>query len=133
MRAMFFRSVVVAALAAGLLGCGAKESGPLVSHGKPVSHWVQELQSSDAKARKQAVKALGHFGPADPAVVPALAGALKDRDASVRVEAALALLNIGPAAQAASPALTEAQNDRDAKVREYAAKALERLRGAGSG
>jgi HEAT repeat protein len=120
--------VVAVGLIACLSGCG--EAQPLTAGGKPVSHWVQALQGPDAKARKKAATELGNVGSADPAAVPALAGALKDRDAGVRAEAALALLRIGPAAREAVPALEEAaQKDREAKVRDYAARALEKVRG----
>ena len=70
-----------------------------------------------------------HVGKADPAAIPALAGALKDRDARVRAEAVLALLNVGPAAKEAVPALEEACRDKDATVRTYAEQALVKVRG----
>jgi HEAT repeat protein len=104
-------------------GCGRRE--PLLSHGRPVTYWLEKLQDRDAKERKKAVKALGHVGAADPAAIPAVIAAVKDRDAVVRREAVLALLNAG--AKEAMPALTEAQKDSDAQVRAYAAKALEKI------
>jgi HEAT repeat protein len=100
-----------------------------LSHGKPVTYWIEALNSSDAKERKKAVEALGHVGPADSAVIPALGRAVKDRDAAVRAQAVLALLNIGPDAKKAIPVLIEAQTDKDAKVREYAGKAIKRIEG----
>src|SRR2546421_8771120 len=123
MRIVPFVCVLVLAI-----GCGQK-SGPILSHGKPVSFWAQALTSADAKERKKAVKALGHVGPADAAVIPALITAVKDQDAGVRGQAVLELLNIGPDAKDAIPALTEAQTDQDAKVREYAGKAIKRIQG----
>src|SRR5438552_19213794 len=120
------RSFLFVGLVVLLGGCG---KAPTMAHGKPVSHWVQALEDPDRQVRLKAVKALGNVGAADPAAVPALAGAVKDRDAGVRAEAVLALLKIGPDARDAVPALTEAQKDRDAKVRAYAAKALERIQG----
>ena len=120
------RSLIIFLVPLAMIGCG--QSTPLATHGKPVSHWVEVLRGPDAKARKKAVIALGHVGTADPAVMPALIGALKDRDATVRAEAVLALLNLGPAAKDAIPALEEATKDKDAKVRGYAVKALERIR-----
>src|SRR5262249_17918136 len=101
------RKVLIVALAFSLAGCARK--GPVVSHGQPVDPWVAQLKSPDAKARKKAVVALGHAGPADPAAVPALAGAVKDADPAVRAQAILAILNIGPQAKEALPALEEAQ------------------------
>jgi len=111
-----------------LIGCCGGD-GPLMTHGKPVAYWLQELQKPDPKLRKKAVSALGHVGALDPAVIPALTGAVKDRDATVRSEAILALLNIGPAAKDAIPSLNEACNDKDAVVRSHAAKAVERIQG----
>jgi HEAT repeat protein len=107
-------------------GCGRRE--PVLSHGHPVSYWVEKLHDPDAPARKKAVVALGHAGTADPGAIPAVIGAVHDRDAGVRREAVLALLNLGPAAWEAVPALTEAQNDRDAQVRAYAVKASNAFR-----
>jgi len=115
-------------LAIVLIGCG-KEQAPLTSHGKPVVHWLEELNKTDPKARKKAVVALGHVGTADPAALPALIGAVKDRDAAVRSKAILALLNIGPDAKDALAALDDARKDKDATVRSYAAKAMERIQG----
>jgi HEAT repeat protein len=111
-----------------LTGCN-KQDPPVLSHGKPVDHWIQTLQSSVSKQRKQAVAALGHVGAADPRAIPALMTAVKDRDAIVRQEAVLALLNIGPEAKEAVAALTEATKDKDAKVRSYATKALSIVNG----
>ncbi|HZT83571.1 MAG TPA: HEAT repeat domain-containing protein [Gemmataceae bacterium] len=123
------RTLLLALAALLLAGCAKKE--PLTSHGKPVSYWVQALSDPDARTRKRAVTALGHVGTADPAAVPAVAGALKDRDPAVRQTAALALLNLGPDAREAVPALQEALKDRDPKVRAAAQKALERIQPAG--
>jgi HEAT repeat protein len=108
-------------------GCGGPI--PTVVHGKPVDYWVKALHDPAARSRKRAVEALGNAGAADPAVVPALAGALRDRDAAVRGAAALCLLRIGPEAREAVPALEEAaRTDRDRRVRTYAARALEKIR-----
>ena len=111
-----------------LIGCNGSHE-PLTTHGKPVAYWLQELQKPDPKLRKKAVAALGHVGALDPAAIPALTGAVKDRDAAVRSEAILALLNIGSAAKEAIPSLNEACNDKDAVVRSHAAKAIERIQG----
>jgi HEAT repeat protein len=126
------RNPLLAALcaAAALLpgGCGSQE--PLTAGGKPVAHWVEALKGPDAKVRKRAVQKLANVGEADPAAVPALAGALKDRDAGVRAEAALGLLRIGPAAKEAAAALQEAaRKDTNPTVRAHAGKALEKVQG----
>lgn len=111
-------------------GCGPPDA-PLTAGGHPVAYWLAELGKPDAKARAKAVKELGRVGPADPAAIPAVTGALKDRDAGVRKAAVLALLNLGPAAVEALPVLVEASTkDADPAVRSHAAKAVERVRGA---
>jgi HEAT repeat protein len=122
MRVLFILGLIILAS-----GCGKRE--PVISHGRPVSHWLQAIHDPDVKTRKKAVVALGHVGKADPAAIPAVIEAVKDADPSVRAEAVLALLNIGPDAKDAIPALTEAQGDKDINVRTYAAKALERIQG----
>jgi HEAT repeat protein len=117
--------LLLATLAAG---CG--EKGPLLAHGKPVDHWLQEIKNADGKARKKAVIALGHVGSADPRAIPALIEAVKDRDATIRKEAVVALLHIGPAAKDALGVLREAEKDQDATVRFSASKAIERIQGS---
>jgi HEAT repeat protein len=119
------RFAVVLGLLVFVGGCGRTE--PLMSHGRPVSYWLEQLHDRDAKARRKAVVALGHVGAADPAAIPAVIGAMKDKDPGVRREAIVALLNAR--AQESIPALTEARNDRDPQVRAYSAKALERIQG----
>ena len=124
----YWRIVLAVSLATFVVGCGKKE--PMLAGGKPVSHWIEALQSPDARVRKQAAFKLGNVGPADPAALSSLIGALKDRDAVVRREAILALLKCGKEARDAVPALTEIQGrDPDAQTRTYAAKALEKLQG----
>jgi HEAT repeat protein len=122
-------TTVVGLSAVILSGCYSKDTAPVISHGQPVSYWVEQLKSPDAKQRKHAVTALGHVGAADPLVVPALIGAVKDKDAGVRDEAVLVLLRIGPAAIDATSVLIEADRDPDPKVREHARKALARVQG----
>jgi len=118
----------VVVLAVLPLACGRRQE--VTSHGQPVSHWVAELKAPDVKARRQAVKALGNLGKADPAVVPALTEALQDADAEVRNRAVLALLRLGPDARDALPALEEAsRQDSDATVRANAGKAVRRVAG----
>jgi HEAT repeat protein len=119
------KHILIAGLVVLLAGCGRAQ--PTLAHGKPVSDWVAALQHPDARQRKKAAEVLGNVGAADPAVVPALAGAVKDRDPAVRGEAVLALLKIGPAAREAAPALHEAEKDRDPHVRAGAVKALEKV------
>jgi HEAT repeat protein len=92
------------------------------------SKWANALRAPDARVRRTAAFTLGNIGPSDPAVLPALLGALKDADAAVRCEAILALLKYGPGAEEAISELSQLRSkDRDAKVRAYAARALEKL------
>jgi HEAT repeat protein len=116
------RRILLVILLISLSGCG-KEPPRLAG-----SRWADALRDHDAKLRKKAAFTLGNIGPSDPAVLPALIGALKDTDPGVRCEAILALLKCRSEAKEAIPELTLVQNkDRDAKVRAYASKALERI------
>ncbi len=114
--------LLAAGLVVGLAGCG--EAPPPTAGGKTVGHWVEALKGPDVRGRRKAVRVLGNVGAADPQVLPALIGAVKDEDPGVRAAAAAALLKMGPAARDAVPALTEACRDDDPRVREYAARAL---------
>jgi HEAT repeat protein len=109
-----------------LEGCG-QPNGPLLSHGKSISHWLDELKKPVAGARKKAVTALGHAGALDGRALPALIGAVKDEDPQVRRAAIVAILNMGPAAKDAAGALSEAQQDNDPTIRSLATKALQRI------
>jgi len=110
-------------LALFVVGCGRAQ--PTMAGGK----WAEVLRDPDIALRKKAAFTLGNIGPTDPAVLPALIGALKDPEAGVRREAILALVKCGPEAREAVPILEELhQRDRDAQVRDYAGRALEKLR-----
>ncbi len=113
------RKLLILGLTVLSLGCGKKE--PL-HQGKPASHWVQELRSPDAKARRSAASALAALKA--KAAVPDLAVALKDADAGVRAAAAEALWSLGPEARDAVPELTAALADKSPDVRLNAAGAL---------
>jgi HEAT repeat protein len=123
---MRWRALFVIAAVLLLPGCRGEEEPPL-SHGKPVDYWLGQLKKPDPKLRKRAVAALGHVGTADPAVLPALQEAVKDRAAAVRDEAVLALFNIGPEAMEAVETLRKAEEDKDPIVRAHATTALERI------
>jgi len=126
-RTYLLKAVLLLGLLSVSSGCG--ENPPLIARGKPVSHWLNEIKSPSAKARKQAAFSLGLVGARDASSIPALTDALKDSDAEVRRSAVLALLNIGTPARDALPALERARNDSDAQVRTYAAKAIPKIRG----
>jgi HEAT repeat protein len=118
--------IALAALPAiGLSGCG--EAPPDVA--REVKRWVQALDAPDAAMRKKALLKLGNIGPGEPAVLPAVMKALRDRDAGVRAAAVLAMVKVGRDAGDAVPALAR-MRDRDSsgQVRAYAARALQGLR-----
>ena len=120
------RMLVLIVLALAATGCGKPR--PTLAGGKPIEDWVKALQHPDAKMRKIAAMKLGNVGSTDPAALPALLGALKDRDAGVRCDVILALVKFGPDAKDAVPAIDHVRkNDPNAKVRDYAAKALEKI------
>jgi len=119
------RLMLFTVLLAAVAGCGKPD---VTAGGKPVSHWLEAIKSSDAETRKKAIDKLANVGTADPGVLPALIGAVRDEDAEVRAKAALALLRLGPAAKEAIPALRDVQqNDPDEGVRAHAARALARI------
>lgn len=105
-----------------LSGCGDAVSTPAGAK------WAKVLQDPDVKTRKKAAFTLGNLGPSDPAVMPALLGALKDPAAEVRRESIVALVKCGADAKTALPVLAILrQTDRDLKVRDYAARAISKL------
>lgn len=109
-------------------GCSGSSQPPLAG-GKPPSHWLEALKSSDSQLRKTAAAKLGNAGAVEPLAVAALIKALNDTDASVRAEAILALVKFGPEARAAVAPLAELQQkDESEQVRGYAAKALAKLK-----
>ena len=121
------RTALVLLVAAA--GCGGP-SPATSAGGKPVGHWVEAARGPDPKSRRHAVAKLGNVGAADPAALPAVAGALRDADPGVRCEAILALVKFGPAAREAGPAVAElARRDPDPKVRDYAKRAAGPLGG----
>jgi HEAT repeat protein len=120
------RRLLIALVLLSFVGCG---KAPPTTR---VNHWIETLRSPDAKLRKKAAFTLGNLGTTDPAVVPALRGALSDTDSAVRREAILALVKCGPLAGDAIPTLTQMQRrDPDARVRQCAAKAVEKLQKEG--
>jgi HEAT repeat protein len=117
------RRILLVIVLISLSGCGGAR--PTMAGSK----WAAALRAPDARERRKAAFTLGNIGASDPAVLPALIGALRDADAGVRREAVLALLKYGPGAEEAIPDLTALrEKDRDARVRAYAGKALARLR-----
>jgi HEAT repeat protein len=122
------RKFVLAMVAAlGLGGCG-EERHPMLSGGREVKSWVEDLRSPDARVRRQAVLKLGNVGDADPAVADALAGALRDSDPLVRHDAVMAVVKLKSPGEPIVAALRDlAKNDQDDRVRESAAKALKKL------
>ena len=117
------RHVLAAILLSTIIGCAKPEPPP-----SRAGYWVEALRAPDVTVRKKAAFTLGNLATTDPAVVPALIGAMKDADAGVRCEAILALMKGGAEAKEAIPILTAIQKrDRDARVCSYAARALVEL------
>jgi len=119
-------------IATAMLAAGCtREKVPteLYFSGEPVSHWTEAAKSPDPKVRKKAIDVLGNVGPADPAAIPALITALKDKNVTVRDAAVLALSKIGPLAAEGLPALREATRDPNPTVRAHAITAVERVAG----
>ena len=128
MRPLLLLAAVLAA------GCGNSPSVPTAKYfsGQPVEHWLGEIKTGDAKARKRAADVLGNVGPTDPAALPALIASLADKDAGVRAAALLGLSKNGPAAADALPRVRVlANSDPSPLVRRYAQLAAEQLQGAG--
>src|SRR4051794_20348249 len=93
---------LVLTLAPRLVAGDAADQEPTYQ-GRPLDTWVGQLQSPEARARRQAAYALSQMGPEAKPAVPALTEALKDEEGEVRMLAAEALGRIGPGAAAAIP------------------------------
>lgn len=87
--------------------------------------WLVDLQSEDAAIRRDALRALGHAGPASERVIESLIRVLEsDPVPENRKEAALALGLAARESRRGRQALTNALNDSDAQVRAAAGLAL---------
>ncbi len=87
---------------------------------KRVKALIQQLNSPDAATRRHAAGALGGWGDAGLAAIPALANALKDQDVQVRMSAVESIGRLQPDRQTGIPLLQGALTDPDARVRENA-------------
>jgi HEAT repeat protein len=85
--------------------------------GKPLAFWLEELKSSDALIRDEAIEVLTEAGPAARAAVPRLEVLVKSDRPHLRIRAALALWRIAGQTKPAIAALTEGLRDRDAPHR----------------
>jgi HEAT repeat protein len=90
------------------------------------AEFVRLLAEGDKDGRVLAARVLKNYG-FQPAVVPALALALRDPVPIVRQESADALEQIGPSAKQSVPALVQAASDPDSGVRKEVAEALQRI------
>jgi HEAT repeat protein len=96
-----------------------------MAEGKPLSHWIKQLEEGGPQDRERAAKAVLSLGPKGAPAVPALAKALKeDKVEGVRRASAQALGKIGPSAKAAVPALADALQDKSRIVSNFSAQAL---------
>jgi HEAT repeats len=109
-----------------LAGCHKEK--PLLAGGKSVAHWIERSCDPSDKVRKEAVAKLGNVGHADPAVLPSLIAALKDKSPAVRREAIVGIVKYGPEANDVRESLMVVQtNDPDPAVRDFAARAMQKL------
>ncbi len=87
--------------------------------------WVGQLQNQEPKRRREAVVALGSFGPDGKEAIPALGKVLcLDRKPYLRAAAAQALAALGPAA---APVLVDGVRSWNPATRLYAFRALAAL------
>ncbi len=112
-----------------LEGCANHEPIAIKAGGRDVAAWIADLDHRDPRVRRQAVLKLGNILDADPAVAPALAGALRDRDPIVRRDAIFAVVKL----KSPTPAILDqvsriAESDHDPKLRDIATRALEKLK-----
>jgi HEAT repeat protein len=106
-------------------GCHRDERGPVLSGGREVKSWLADLHDPKPTLRRNAVLKLGNVGVGDPAVVEALAEALRDKEAIVRRDALRALAKQTTLSEAIKAQLRAmAESDRDSLVREYASRVL---------
>jgi hypothetical protein len=114
------KALVVLGLA--LAGCvsPAPVEGP-VYEGKPLAHWLREMEDLSQDRREDAAKAVVAFGAV---ATPSLAAMLRDGRVHVRQIAGHALARMGREAEAAGQALVEAFTDPDERVRRNAMTAV---------
>jgi RNA polymerase sigma factor (sigma-70 family) len=72
-----------------------RDEGDVLFRGKPAAYWIKALKDRDPAYRQEAVRALAAIAKVDRAVVPVLAGALKDDDNDVIGLVAEGLAGIG--------------------------------------
>jgi HEAT repeat protein len=109
--------------------CRAAE--PLYA-GKPLSFWLDELNSRDPLLREEAMLVLADAGTAARAAVPRLEQLFKDERPTVRIRAGLALWRIAGQTKPAIAALTEALRDPTTSDRAQVLRDLSQLGAAAS-
>ena len=133
-----YRTVLCTAKAAGVLamltsimilpGCGKEERGPVLSGGRELKSWIEDLHNPKPQVRRQAVLKLGNAGDSDPATAEALDLALRDTDALVRREAIRAVAKLkNPGVLIKEHLESMSRSDKDSQARDLAGKALVRL------
>jgi hypothetical protein len=122
--------LAILAWAAALPGCGREERGPILSGGREVKSWIQDLHDPKPQVRRQAVLKLGNAADSDPTVAEGLAEALNDTDPLVRRDAILAVAKLKQPSEAIRGRLeTMSRSDKDPRARDLARKAVIRLGG----
>jgi len=106
----------------------AKAAEP-VTHGRPLSEWIADLQEPAPQTRNAAAYEIAGLGPAAVAAVPALIEALDDPSAVVRFPVTVALGEIGPAAVAAVPRLRQMMEEEiNDEIAAAARRAIKRIK-----
>ncbi len=116
------QGILLAALVAGLAGCGGKKQLP--HEGKSVAELERMLDADDPVVQAQGALGLSQKGSEAGSAVPRLTELLAGPDALVRQNAAIALGKIGDEASSAVPALMRCLSDEEWSVRRVAAQAL---------
>jgi HEAT repeat protein len=86
--------------------------------GRTLSEWGQDLNDLSPNVRREAVRALAHFGPA---ALPFLMRAARDNGPGVQTEVATVVSRMGPVAV---PALVDALGEPDTAMQHFAITTL---------
>lgn len=120
-----FILLLVASLA--LPGCNRTRT---TLGGKSPADWAEQLKSSNAEERTNAMVSLARIAEEDPAAVPYLAEGLKDPAHENRMTALMLIQRLGPRGKDAVPALREAEKTGDARFKEQVAQTIRKVEGS---
>ncbi len=97
-----------------------------------VEECIRDLNSDNARIRRDAADKLGELGHAAAKAVPNLALLVSDEDAEVRMAAAYAMASVSPSGEQVVPLLITLLGDQDPDVRIVAALSCGKLKGEAS-